>query len=119
VGAGYSWKAFIDGGAFVHRYGFSTTEANVSAIGVQPYVNVHLLRQTDRIPVSLAANGNFQYLFYHRQRHPGPQRLLLPPGRLRLPPLRPSETVSVHPQATLGYDFRPPAAARPAEGGPR
>src|SRR5687767_5895566 len=51
LGGGYSYKAFIDGGAFVQRYGYTTDEASVSAIGVQPYVNVHLLRQTDRIPV--------------------------------------------------------------------
>jgi len=106
IGAGYSWKAFIDGGAFVHRYGFSTTDASVSAIGVQPYVNVHLLRQTDRIPLSVAANGNFQYLFYNTDsdtRDISGYSFLLGGSAYRR--FAASATTAITPEVSLGYEF--------------
>jgi hypothetical protein len=65
--AGYSYKSFIDGGVGVHRYGYAhgmTGSFNVSAVGLQPYVTVHALRQTDTIPVSLAGTASYQRLFY-------------------------------------------------------
>ncbi|HXU80807.1 MAG TPA: hypothetical protein VN914_05385 [Polyangia bacterium] len=107
LGAGYSYKAFIDGGIVVHRYGFTTSEANLSAIGVQPYVNVHLLRQSDTIPVSLAAVGSYQQYFYSidvDNRDLSGYGFFLGGAGYRRFGL--SETVSVTPQATLGYDFR-------------
>jgi hypothetical protein len=107
LGAGYSWKAFIDGGAFVHRYGYSTPEAGVSAIGVQPYVNVHLLRQSDRLPFSVAANGNFQYLFYSTDtdtRDISGYSFFLGGSAYRR--FVASETTSISPQLALGYQFQ-------------
>jgi hypothetical protein len=106
LGAGYSWKAFLDGGAFVHRYGFSIDAPKVSAIGVQPYVNVHLLRQSDSIPVSLAATGNFQKYFYSTSddtRDMDGYSFFLGGSAYRHFGL--SQLVSVTPQATLGYNF--------------
>jgi hypothetical protein len=107
LGAGYSWKAFIDGGIVVHRYGYSTSEANLSSIGVQPYVNVHLLRQSDSVPVSLAAVGNYQQYFYSvdaDNRDLSGYSFLLGGAAYRRFGL--SDTVSITPQATLGYEFR-------------
>jgi hypothetical protein len=105
LGGGYSYKAFIDAGLFVNRYGYSTDEANVSSIGVQPYVNVHLLRQSDTVPVALAAVGNFQKYFYSAtdDRDIDGYSFFLGGSAYRRFGL--SETVSVSPQATLGYNF--------------
>jgi len=106
LGGGYSYKAFIDGGAFVHRYGYSTDDASVSSIGVQPYVNVHLLRQTDRIPLSLAANGSFQYLFYStdaEERDLSGWGFFLGGSSYRR--FNASETTAITPELTLGYQF--------------
>jgi hypothetical protein len=106
LGAGYSYKAFIDGGLFVNRYGFSTDAPKVSAIGVQPYVNVHLLRQSDGMPISVAATGNFQKLFYSTDddtRDISGYSFFLGGSAYRRFGL--SDTVSISPQATLGYDF--------------
>ena len=106
LGAGYSYKAFIDGGVVVHRYGYTTSEANLSAIGVQPYANVHLLRQTDTIPVSVAAMGSFQQYFYSvdaANRDVKGYSFFAGGAAYRRFGL--GETVSVSPQATLGYNF--------------
>jgi len=106
LGAGYSYKAFIDGGIVVHRYAYTTDGPNLSAIGAQPYVNVHLLRQTDTIPVSLAAMGSFQQYFYSidvDNRDVSGYSFFLGGAGYRRFGL--SETVSVSPQATLGYEF--------------
>ena len=63
--AGYSFKGFIDAGTFLHRYSFDDTgPLDLTAIGLNPYVNVHLLRQNDSLPVSVAAMGNVQKLFF-------------------------------------------------------
>jgi hypothetical protein len=106
VGAGYSWKAFLDGGAFVNRYGFSIDNPSVTAIGLQPYVNVHLLRQSDVMPFSVAATGNFQKYFYSTDasnRDIDGWSFLLGGSIYRR--FAASETFSVTPQATLGYTF--------------
>lgn len=108
LGGGYSYKAFIDGGAFVHRYGFSPNDpaVDVSAIAVQPYVNVHLLRQTDRIPVSLATHGAFQYRFYQTNadnRDLSGWGFFLGGSTYRR--FDASDTTSVTPQLALGYQF--------------
>jgi hypothetical protein len=106
LGAGYSYKAFVDGGIFVNRYGFTNDAPKVSAIGVQPYVNVHLLRQSDGMPVSVAASGNFQKYFYSTDddsRDIDGYSFFLGGSVYRRFGL--SDTVSVAPQVTLGYDF--------------
>jgi hypothetical protein len=106
LGAGYSYKAFIDGGVVVHRYGYSTDEANLSSIGVQPYVNVHLVRQSDSIPLSAAAVGNYQQYFYSidaDNRDLSGYSFFLGGSGYRRFGL--SQTVSITPQATLGYNF--------------
>lgn len=106
IGGGYSHKAFIDGGIFVHRYGYSAPDANVSAIGVQPYVMVHLLRQSDRIPASVSALGNFQKFFYSSSndaRDLDGYSFMLGGSTYRRFGL--GETTSVTPQAILGYNF--------------
>jgi hypothetical protein len=106
LGAGYSYKAFIDGGVVVHRYGYTTSEANLTSIGVQPYVNAHLIRQSDSVPVSVAATGNFQQYFYSidtDNRDVSGYSFFLGGAAYRRFGL--SDTVSVTPQATLGYDF--------------
>jgi hypothetical protein len=65
VGGGYSWKTFIDAGAFLHRYTYGNTGSfDVSAIGFQPYATLHALRQSDTVPVSLAGMANYQRLFF-------------------------------------------------------
>lgn len=106
VGGGYSYKAFIDGGIFVHRYGYSTDQANLSAIGVQPYAMVHLLRQSDRIPASVSAVGNFQKYFFssdNDSRDLDGYSFFLGGSSYRRFGL--SETTSITPQATVGYNF--------------
>jgi hypothetical protein len=106
IGGGYSWKAFIDGGVFVHRYGYSTDEVNLSAIGVQPYAMVHLLRQSDRIPASVSALGNFQKYFFssdNEARDVDGYSFFLGGSSFRRFGL--GETTSVTPQVTLGYNF--------------
>ena len=105
LGAGYSWKAVLDGGAFVHRYGFSTDQANVSAIGVQPYVTWHALRQSDTVPVAVAATGSYQQMFYSASddRQISGWGFFLGGSSYRRFGL--GETVSITPEATLGYDF--------------
>jgi hypothetical protein len=106
LGAGYSYKAFIDGGVFVNRYGFSTTDASVSAIGVQPYLTGHLLRQSDRIPASVAAHGSFQKLFYSSSddsRDISGYSFFLGGSSYRRFSI--NDAVSITPQAMLGYNF--------------
>jgi hypothetical protein len=106
LGAGYSHRAFIDGGIYVHRYGYSTTSADVSAFGVQPYAMVHLLRQSDRIPVAVSALGNFQKYFYRsddESRDLDGWSFLVGGSAYRR--FAASESVSITPQTTLGYEF--------------
>lgn len=106
LGAGYSYKAFIDGGVFVNRLGLSSDSPKVSAIGVQPYVNVHLLRQGDSMPISVAATGNFQKYFYStddESRDISGYSFFLGGSAYRRFGL--SDVISVTPEATLGYSF--------------
>jgi hypothetical protein len=104
VGVGYSHKSFIDGGVFVHRYGYDAAE--MSAIGIQPYANVHLLRQSETIPLSLAAIGSFQKLFFTVADDAQPANgwsFFVGGSAYRHFDL--SNTMSVTPQATLGFNF--------------
>ena len=104
LGLGYSYKTFIDGGVFVHRYGFDAPD--MSAIGIQPYVNVHLLRQSDTIPLSLAAVGSFQKLFITVPADAQPASgwsFFVGGSAYRHFDL--SNTMSITPQATLGFNF--------------
>jgi hypothetical protein len=106
LGAGYSYKAFIDGGIVVHRYGYSTSETTLSSIGVQPYVNAHLLRQSDGMPISVSANGSYQQYFYSVEadnRDISGFSFFL--GGSAYHRFGLTETASVTPQATLGYSF--------------
>lgn len=105
VGVGYSHKTFIDGGVYVHRYGFDTP-IKMSAVGLQPYVNVHIFRQSDTIPVSLAALGSFQKYFYSvadNSRDVSGWSMFAGGSAYRHFEL--SNTMSITPQATLGFNF--------------
>jgi hypothetical protein len=65
VAGGYSYKTFLDGGVSINRYAYDNTGSlEVTAFGVQPYVTVHALRQSDIVPVSLAGTVNYEKLFY-------------------------------------------------------
>jgi hypothetical protein len=65
VQAGYSYRTFIDGGVFVRRYAYDNTGSlSVSSIGVEPYATVHLLRQSDTVPLSLAATASYEKQFF-------------------------------------------------------
>jgi hypothetical protein len=106
LGAGYSYKAFIDGGLVVHRYGYTTSEVSMSSIGVQPYVNAHLLRQSDAMPISVSANGSYQQYFYSvdaDNRDVSGYSFFL--GGSAYHHFDLGETSSITPQATLGYGF--------------
>jgi hypothetical protein len=71
VGGGYSYKTFIDAGAFVNRYSYDNTGSlTVSAIGFQPYATLHALRQSDTVPVSLAGMVNYQRYFFSVSENP-------------------------------------------------
>jgi hypothetical protein len=108
LGGGYSWRSFIDGGVFLHRYEYDeVTSANVTAIGVQPYVNVHLLKQSDTVPLSVAVMGNFQKFFFsERDDQLDINGYSLFGGGSVYRRFGLSPTVSMTPQAVLGIGFR-------------
>jgi hypothetical protein len=65
VTGGYSYKTFLDAGVSVNRYAYDNTGSlSVSAFGVQPYLTVHALRQSDTVPVSLGGTANYEHLFF-------------------------------------------------------
>src|SRR5262249_10830290 len=107
--AGYSYHTFIDAGVGMNRYGYShdRSSLDVSAIGVQPYGTVHALRQSDRVPVSLAVVANYRRLFFtvgDKWVDISGWSMFLGASAYRHFAL--SGAWSVTPQATVGLDYR-------------
>jgi hypothetical protein len=108
VNAGYSYKTFIDGGVNLNRYSYDNTGSlTVSSFGVQPYATLHALRQSDTVPVSLAAMANYQKLFFTVKDSPDGATitgwsLFVGASAYRRFPLR--GAWSVTPQFTAGFE---------------
>lgn len=108
IGGGYSWRSFIDGGIFLNRHEYDeVTSANVTSIGVQPYINVHLLKQSETVPLSVAAMGNFQkYFFSERDDMLDIDGYSLFAGGSVYRRFGLSAAISMNPQAIVGLGFR-------------
>jgi hypothetical protein len=107
VTGGYSYQTFLDGGLSVHGYAYDNTGfRDVTAIGVQPYATVHLLRQNAQIPISLAGTVNYQQLFFRVNDNSADiSGWSMFVGGYAYRRLELSGPWSVTPQLTLGYDY--------------
>lgn len=61
----YGYQGLVDVGVMLHRYSIDTPPGvDASGIGLQPFGNVHFLRERDGMPVSVFGAANFQKIFY-------------------------------------------------------
>jgi len=108
LGGGYSYRSFIDAGIFVNRHEYDeVTSANITSYGIQPYVNVHVLKQTEVVPLSVAAMANFQkYFFSERDNQLDIDGWSLFTGGSAYRRFGLSGTVSMTPQFVVGVGYR-------------
>jgi hypothetical protein len=113
VGGGYSYLGFLDVGLnlshfwfdWYNVYGINTTET-----GVMPYANLHILRQDDYIPVSLALTANFDKRFFSLNAPSWARASLsgwgLFLGAFTYRHINLTEATAVTPQLTLGLEHQ-------------